>query len=494
MAHRTLEQRQALERLHAHATSRLALDTGAQVELTGIGGFLVESEEQLIALMNGSEPPEKGELEFGMVLYWIHNDLPDDAFFRWIAGLFPPSKITKAQLAQWEKTWQGPGVVGPDGTIFGYGQFEQLDKGWLFSTLLYLLTILTSELPPASFGTTPLETSVGSGSQLTIAIIGDWGSGTWNDGGTQGPATEIMQQIEQLSPQPDLLIHVGDVYYSGTGDLPTVVWIAMGLVGAEIGVTFNSQEELDHLVNAWWKGGEPGNSFTLNSNHEMYSNARGYFHDAIANSPFSAQQHTSYFKLDFQDWVILGLDSAFYSRTFAVMEGRLQDEEHSEQVEWIQGLDLDGKKVIVLTHHTGLTYDGQAVVTKDAFTGEKLPSLVDDVREGLGRDPDYWYWGHIHNGIVYAGNPTLPDTKSRCLGHGALPYGNAYVWKNGVKEDLDTSPYVEWYTNTPKPNPHHNPRWDNRVLNGFAVITLGADGSISEAYYEQGNTTPVWQS
>ncbi|MDY7091818.1 MAG: metallophosphoesterase [Acidobacteriota bacterium] len=484
MAHRTPQQAQALERLHRHGRQQLAARPAAKTSVTGLGRFLVESEEQLIALMNDTAPPTGGEVEFGMVLYWIHNDLPSDPFFRWLASLFPPTQITPEEVARWEKIWQGPGVVAPDGTLVGYGTFEQLDKGWLYSTVLYLLTILTSELPKAPFGTSPAEISVGSGSALRIAVIGDWGTGAWNDGGTQGPAAEIMQQIEALTPQPDLVIHVGDVYYSGTGDLPWVVSLAMTALSAEIGVPFLSDEETVRLVNSWWCGGKAGNSFTLNSNHEMYSAARGYFHDGLEAAVFGAQKNTSYFALSFQDWVILGLDSAYYSNSFAVMEGRLQDADHTEQVQWVQSLDLQGKRVIVLTHHTGLTYDGQPITSTE-------PTLWDDVKEALGgKGPDYWYWGHVHNGIVYTAN-ALGGTKARCLGHGALPFGNAYFWQNGQKHDLGQSPSVEYYAHTPKPNPHHNPRWDNRVLNGFALLTLGP-GTLTEAFYEQGNPRPVW--
>ena len=55
----------------------------------------------------------------------------------------------------------------------------------------------------------------------------------------------------------------------------------------------------------------------------MYSAARGYFHNALGSPLFAAQKNTSYFALEFQDWVILGLDSAYYSHSIAVMEGRL---------------------------------------------------------------------------------------------------------------------------------------------------------------------------
>ena len=487
MCHRTIAQAHALDRLHRQLEYQVRTDPRAGGILSGLGRFLIDSEGQLIALMNDSEPPAGGEIEFGMVLYWIHNDLPDDRIFRWIAAQFPETRITRADMEKWEVIWQGVGAVAPDGTLYGYGSFEQLDKGWLFSTVLYLISEMTSLLSKAPFGSTPLETAVGRGSSLSVAIIGDWGSGVWNDGGTDGPADEIMNQIGRLDPQPDLLVHLGDVYYSGTGDLPEDVTLLMMALGSKTGVPFQPCEETIRLINGWWTNGVSGNSFTLNSNHEMYSAARGYFHDALRAPLFAAQDHTSYFMLTFDDWVILGLDSSYYTTSVAYMEGRLQDDQHTEQVDWLKGLDLAGKKVIALTHHNGLTYDGLAIKSSDGS-----PTLWDDVREGIGRDPDYWYWGHIHNGIVYT-DQACSTTKARCLGHAALPFGNAYYWKGGAKHDLGDSPRVAYYSNTPKPNPRELPGWRNRVLNGFTVVTLGKD-SLSEAVYEQGNPRPVWTS
>src|ERR1039458_6345462 len=89
-------------------------------------------------------------------------------------------------------------------------------------------------------------------------------------------------------------------------------------------------------------------SFTLNSNHEMYSGANGYYYEALAAPLYVAQNKASYFAIYYQDWAILGLDSAFYSESFFCMEGALQDAQHAEQVAWVQKLDLTGKKVIAL--------------------------------------------------------------------------------------------------------------------------------------------------
>ena len=492
MAERTKEQAAALRTLEAEFEGRRARDAGLRQKLGGLGQYLVDSEAQLIALMNDTAPPAGGEIEFGMVLYWLHNDLPDDSFFRWLASQFPPTRITDQEYADWKATWEGAGVVAPDGTLIGTGTYEQLDKGWLLASVLYLLSVFTNRIPRFPFGTDPFTPTLEQ-ETLRIALFGDWGTGTWDDCGTSGPADAIGEQIAQLSPAPDALIHLGDVYYAGTGDLSLEVNLAMIALAAELGITYLWNEETVRLVQAWQSN--PPLSLTLNSNHEMYSAARGLFKDGLGSAPFLSQQGTSYFALTFQDWVILGLDSAYYTDSFAFMKGRLQDPQNTGQVDWVKGLDLSGKKVIALTHHTGLTYDGLPITPSSA--GEN--NLYDDLYEALNnQDPDYWYWGHIHNGIVYSQqarlSPSRPTTTAcRCLGHGALPFGNAYFWEGGEKKNLDQSPLVDFYTHTPLQNPSGCVRWENRVKNGFVVLTLGK-GTLQEAYYEQGNPTPVWTS
>src|SRR5262249_43989315 len=154
---------------------------------------------------------------------------------------------------------------------------------------------------------------------------------------------------------------------------------------------------------------------------------------------------SSYFALYYQDWAILGLDSAFYSDSFLKMDGALQNPSDNTQVKWVQGLNLAGKKVIALTHHTALSIDGFPI------SGNQL---YNDMYAALhNQDPDYWYWGHIHNGVVYNSSATMSSNRQtktlcRCAGHGALPFGNAYYWKNGTKYNLGQSQYVAYYAST----------------------------------------------
>jgi hypothetical protein len=311
-------------------------------------------------------------------------------------------------------------------------------------------------------------------------VLGDWGTGKWRDGNDpNGPAISIIDQVAAMNPLPDVTIHLGDVYYAGT----------------------ENQEEA--LFLGPWVAGSQG-SFTLNSNHEMYPSGTGYFEQAMVNSKFTQQVKASYFAINIaDDWVIIGLDSAcdidFPGNTLTpfLLDGRITDPFQSEFVAGLDLLNSSGvrKKIMVMTHHTGIATDG---------TGEPV-ALMGDIQRLLhgnpayaGADekdcnPDYWYWGHVHNGIVYnAAAPGLAGTGilARCSGHGSIPFGNGY--------GLAAHPgNVDWYAQTPyseMKNPPGPPtdQQVNRVLNGYAILTFNGN-TVTEDFYNQGdNATPVY--
>ena len=123
---------------------------------------------------------------------------------------------------------------------------------------------------------------------VQIALALDWGTGDWRTAANPAPSTGVGRHMSFL--RPDLTIHLGDVYYSGTND-----------------------QEHYELVNIWPKG--TIGSLALNSNHEMYSGAKPYF-QAIANPPFEIQKGCSFFALENANWVIVGLDSAYYADAY----------------------------------------------------------------------------------------------------------------------------------------------------------------------------------
>lgn len=321
--------------------------------------------------------------------------------------------------------------VGPDGTIWGTGKYEQLDPGWAEAFAVFLESLIPGKHDfIASPQVVPIPDNVG------IALAGDWGTGDWRTTANPAPSTDVRNHMALLAP--DLTIHLGDVYYAGT------------------------QDEEQHLMVSLWPPAPEG-SFALNSNHEMYSGAKPYF-QAIANAPFAKQSGCSYFALENSNWVIVGLDSAYFSDDLNLyMDGSLGPETGT-QVQFLQQMVAKNKKVIVLTHHNALSEDGSSTT-----------ALWDQVMSGfpVNKGPAYWYWGHVHAGVVYQNqDPQGRNVACRCCGHGALPWGLA--------TELENAANVAWF----EKRPANDPDIPERVLNGFAVLRLNG-ASISETFYDE---------
>jgi calcineurin-like phosphoesterase family protein len=346
--------------------------------------------------------------------------------------LLAHSAITNDQDAVLDKVEAGVVVdVAPGGEIWGTGKYQQLDPGWAEAAAVWLEHLI---LGKHAFNNTPPTIPIPDAVQ--IAMAGDWGTGDWRTAGNPAPSTDVRNHIAFL--QPDLTIHLGDVYYAGTND----------------------QEQ--HLLVNLWPPGTLG-ALALNSNHEMYPGADAYFEEALRSDLFQVQQQCSFFALENSDWVIVGLDSAYYSDAEGLyMDGSLHpDGGPTVQLDFLKAQVAKGKQVIVLTHHNGLSEDGSSTT--------KLWSQVMSAFPTGG--PAYWYWGHVHAGVAYKPQGAA-NVLCRCNGHAALPWGQA--------SQLDGNPNVEWY----EKRSANDPDIAERVLNGFAVLYLNGQ-QLDEVFYDE---------
>lgn len=337
-------------------------------------------------------------------------------------------------------------TVGPDGVIWGTGKWEQLDPGWVEGLAVFLESLL-----PLIGGKHPFVTepkTVIMPDQVKIGLAGDWGTGDWRTASNPAPSTDVRQHMTFLNP--DVTIHLGDVYYAGTSD----------------------QEQ--HLLVSLWPKGTSG-SFALNSNHEMYSGSKPYF-KAIGNPPFEEQGGCSYFALENDNWTIVGLDSAYYSPEDSLYRDGMiypPDKPNAQSDFLVQKgaeAQMKGKKLIVLTHHNGLDITGAKPNTLFAQVMGSFPG---------GGGPAYWYWGHEHFAAVYKAQGPA-GSLCRCCGHGGLPWGEA--------SDLANSADVVWH----EKRLAKDPDIPQRVFNGFAMLTL--DGpNIREVFYDE-NGGVAWSS
>ncbi len=438
---------------------------------TGYYTYLQESDALLKATISyfetGQRPtlPLGGSIEFGIVPYWIKNpsEIPDYAKFPEIAkkiikalelpGIIPDPTITSTDYSALKKAIKAGTAVSFDGTLFGQAAYEQLNPDWLQAIVN---DVLTKAYGKAGFGdNAPAQITLkGATAEIKIALIGDWGTG-------EGDAEMVVNSAMAL--KPDYLIHLGDVYYTGTPDdiLEGLYW--------------GMANESKKLVQAWPSAQPFGTSFTLNSNHEMYCGARGYFDDALAAPLFAPQNGKSYFLLETDHWQIFGLDSAYDTPSTLYMTGAL----NAEQIAFVQAKRDTTKKVMLMTHHNAYDITGETVVP----TGSS--SLWQNAKTALGgTPPDYWYWGHLHDGVIY--NPIVDGSAScrtRCIGHSSVPYGAPW----GLTTAGSTPPFtpadyidtVQFLAGTPT-----DPSVPaGQVKNGFAMITLSGD-TVTEAMYD----------
>jgi hypothetical protein len=214
--------------------------------------------------------------------------------------------------------------------------------------------------------------------RATVALIGDWGTGT-------PTAAGLLAQVARK--RPDLVLHLGDIYYSGTQ--------------AEVQARF-----LDLCRQAF--GDTP--VFSLSGNHDMYSGGAGYYWlvDQLG-------QKASYFCVRHQAWQLLALDTGVHDfNPFTVNSNvtYLTDEElrwHREKIQ--QGNDA-GLKTVLLSHH-------QLFSAYEPIGGGAVNNLLlGQFRDVLG-SVAAWFWGHEHRLDIYA--PYLGLERGRCLGCSAIP-------------------------------------------------------------------------
>jgi Calcineurin-like phosphoesterase len=241
----------------------------------------------------------------------------------------------------------------------------------------------------------------------TIAIIGDWGTGT-------NAAVVLLEQIA-ANFEPSVLLHLGDIYYSGLRD-----------------------ECLNHFtkcIDEVWPATKPL-IFTLDGNHDRYAGTNGGYYDLIAslNPGTGKAQPNSYFAMRNNFWQFVAMDTGYFdsdpnSVTRSVT--KLFPEETAWHLDKIEnnGAGVDRtvnasgvRGTVLLSHNQLFSFTG---VGKDA-AGRPMavnPNLVSAFSPVMGAI-DLWLWGHEHDLCIfepYTNGPGQPLPKGRCIGASAIP-------------------------------------------------------------------------
>ena len=274
-------------------------------------------------------------------------------------GSLLQSKIAEEALAA-GKTQTLPAGLGLE------VQFDEDDwLGWAGSFFTWVERLKGKFQPPS---VQPIRMIP---NEFSLALLADWGTGLY---GAPKAAVSIAKDNCQI------LMHLGDVYYAGT-----------------------SSEEKARFLKYWPT--TPGvQNYALNSNHEMYTGGHGYIETLLTDNRFSPWQTSNYFALQNDNYLLVGLDTAY--------------EEHSltaaEKI-WLESVvqNVENRKIILFSHHQPFS-----IVDSDNEAGENLLSLLAPL---VAKKTIFaWYWGHEHRCILYDQHPNF-GLFGRCLGHGGYP-------------------------------------------------------------------------
>jgi hypothetical protein len=241
----------------------------------------------------------------------------------------------------------------------------------------------------------------------TIAIIGDWGTG-------MSDALALLQQIES-NFHPDVLIHLGDIYYSG---LPS--------------------EDSGHftaLIGQVWPANPPL-VFTLDGNHDRYAGTGGGYYPLIAslNPGAGLPQPNSYFALRNNFWQFVAMDTGYHDTDPFTVNSNLTFLEPSEVAWHLDKIQNNGVGVdttinpsgvrgtILLSHHQLISFTGLG--NNPAGAPLAVNSNLANAFSPVFNLIDFWLWGHEHDLCIfepYSMGPGQPLPAGRCVGASAVP-------------------------------------------------------------------------
>jgi choline dehydrogenase-like flavoprotein len=299
------------------------------------------------------------------------------------------------------------------------GKFPPLIKfitspKWLF---LYLRDFIHRNAPyqtypSGKYGIFDMPTS--DEGPLRLAVAADWATGTVE-------SQKIADNIR--SAKSHYTIHLGDVYF----------------MGEKSQVEENCLGESEHgFRGVVWPTTSTRGSFALMGNHEMYSGGHGYFtkflpHLGIYDRTGAVvqPQSASFFCLQSEHWLILGLDTGYHSGGIPFLSSvpvirsipflNVDARFDRKMLRWLKHTintlgpeRIHGKGILLLTHHQPVSAF-ETAYPKQVRQLKKLGFL--DGREFV------WLYGHEHRFTIYNLQDLGKSLRAypRCIGHGGMP-------------------------------------------------------------------------
>jgi Calcineurin-like phosphoesterase len=227
-----------------------------------------------------------------------------------------------------------------------------------------------------------------------VALMGDWGTGAL-------PAIEILKAIAK--DDPDILVHLGDIYYSGTA--------------AECKANFNDP------ISAILRTQKPMPVYSLSGNHDMYCGGVGFYSliSALNDPPFT--QPASFFCLRSADekWQLLAMDTGLHDdnpATVADVVTYVEEDELAWHCERIR--EFAGRTILLSHHQLFSAFSPIGAANADGKRSAVNPRLLEAFNQIAAiKGVAAWFWGHEHTLSIY--KPFAGLERGRCLGHGAVP-------------------------------------------------------------------------
>jgi len=292
-----------------------------------------------------------------------------------------------------------------------------------------------------------------------VALIGDWGTGS-------ASAVKLLQAVKQQNP--DIVIHLGDIYYSGTDTECDTYFLQI------------VNDVLD-------RGRTRIPVFTLAGNHDMYSGGSGYYPLLAKLNDPPQRQAASFFCLRASDasWQFLGMDTGLHDHdpfhVSDVLTFLEKDEEdwHDARIGEFSG------GTILLSHHQLFSAFSQ-IGPKDA-KGSSSPcnplllASFNRFRATAAGRLAAWFWGHEHNLCIY--EPYANLDFGRCIGHGAIP---VFTSDNPYKAipNMDDPPKLVAGTELKFAG--------DTYAHGYAMIALDGAKAAIHYFQETDYTQPMW--
>ncbi|HEX4695485.1 metallophosphoesterase [Sphingomonas sp.] len=282
--------------------------------------------------------------------------------------------------------------------------------------------------------------------ELTVGILGDWGTG-------QSVAAIVV--AEMMKQMPDVIVHVGDLYYAGT----------MGEMEANY---------LGLIANARAATGCRAPIYNLPGNHDYYTKGAPFYAalgKVNADAAFPASptapapvQQASFFALS-NSWLQLqGMDTGYHdSDLFRVADDttRLNDTEAAWHLYQLSQANAANRSVLLFSHHQawsacegigtgpgtvgGTDVPGDVAAQAAGFNFAQARSAMPMASYNVNLQRQLasvapgtvlaWFWGHEHVLEVYDqaaiakstvnGNPLADLFRwvpyGACVGHSAFP-------------------------------------------------------------------------